>query len=309
MDWGFENQKFYIEYTSCTRPVGTLYEEFDRRALEIAESNIDDLLVSISGGVDSQAMLNSFLKQDIPVKTVFMYLPGYNDIEYDNLKLLDMKLQIKTEIVDIDPYKYKEELEEEAEKYDIQTNSLLHKKFFSMLPSSANIVFMDYDPYIHVDENWDFFWYQGFNSTEVTRDRALRLLKREGKIIWFGDTSEMRTSLLDEEMLWSILYSWKYYYGNGVTRDTGHKLRLRTDDRWDFYLKPFVYGKYWKDELIYFSKFSGFENVPFLYQKPLYMKEHAVLVPLQEFIDFYKSCTKEKRRFYENLHVQGGYFD
>jgi hypothetical protein len=309
MNWGFEDTKFYIEYSSCTRPVGNLYEEFDRRAVEIAEETHTELLLSISGGVDSQAMLRSFMKQDIPVKTVFMYLPGYNDIEYNNLKILDEKLKIKTEIVDIDPYKYKDELLEESEKYDIQTNSLLHKKFFSMLPSSSNIVFMDYDPYIHVDENWDFFWYQSLNSTEVTRDRALRLLKREGKIIWFGDTSEMRASLLNEEMLWSILYSWKYYYGNGVTRDSGHKLRLRTDDRWDFYLKPFIYGKYWKDELIYFSKFSGFENVPFLYLKPLYMKEHAVLVPLNEFVDFYNSCTKEKRRFYENLHVPGGYFD
>ena len=309
MNWGFENEKFYIDYLSCSRPIGNIYQEFDRRALQIAEENTNEILISVSSGVDSQAMLTSFLKQNIPVKSVFMYLPGYNDLEYSNLKIVDEKFKIKTEIIDFDPYDYKDELEKEAEVYDIQTNSLLHKKFFSLLPDNANIVFMEYNPYVHIDNDWNSFWYQGFNSIEVTRDKAFRLLNRSGKIFPFSDTSEMRASLLQEEMFQSMLYSWKYYHGNGITRNIGLKISLKTIDRWDFYLKPFIYGKYWKDELEYFPKYAGFENIPFLYSRPLHMKEHAILIPLKELIDFYNLGTGENRRYYENYHIPGKSFD
>lgn len=311
MKWGFENQKFYIDYTSCSRPFGNIYEEFDKRAVEIAEQSKGDILVSISSGIDSQAMLLSFLKQNIPVTPVFMYLPGYNETEFRNLKIISERFKVKPEIINIDPYEIKQELLEETEKFDIQTKSLLHKKFFSMLPLHSDIVYIDYNPYIHIDteKDWSCHWYQGFNSTEITREKSIKLLIREGNIFSFSNTSEIMASMLTEELLWSLINSWRYYHGNKVTRSVGPKLRLNTTDRWDFYLKPFIYGKYWKDEIIYFPKTSSFENIPYLNTKPLYMKEHAVLIPLKELIEFYSSCTAEKRRYYENCNELGGNFN
>ena len=84
MNHGFEDGKWYIDYTSCTRPVGNMRQESDKRALDIAQSN-SKLMISLSAGIDSQSVLHSFITQDIPVETAFLYLPGYNDNEYNNL--------------------------------------------------------------------------------------------------------------------------------------------------------------------------------------------------------------------------------
>lgn len=74
MIYGFENEKFYIDFF----PVR---EESDHRALEIANIG-SKFIISFSGGLDSQAVLHSFYKYDIAVETAFLYLPTYNDQEY-----------------------------------------------------------------------------------------------------------------------------------------------------------------------------------------------------------------------------------
>jgi hypothetical protein len=230
-----------------------------------------------------------------------MYLPGYNDNEYQNLKIVNKKFGIKTHIIDIDPHFCRAELEAEAAEHNIQINSILQKKFLSLVPSDYDFVAMVHDPYIYIDDKFNFYWYQGHYSVESVRWRAFELVERSGKFIFFGDSSEFLASILNEELLWSCLTAWRHYKNNGINRRGSH-LNLQTEDRWDFYVKPFIYGKYWKDELIYFPKFSGFENISYL-QTPLPSKEHAVLVPLKEFVNFLNSGNASPKRYYQNLHM------
>ena len=64
MHWGFdENNKFYVEHASCTRPAGDLREESDRRARDIYLNNPSKIMLCLSSGLDSQIALVSFLKQ------------------------------------------------------------------------------------------------------------------------------------------------------------------------------------------------------------------------------------------------------
>lgn len=294
---GFENEKWYMEYSSCRYVPGNMRQESDRRAVQIAETS-SKIMLSLSGGVDSQSMLLSFLQQDIPVESAFLYLPGYNDHEYKNLKFIERKYGIKTHIIDLDPYKYKDEMEEEAEKYDIQINSILQKKFLSFLPEDYDFIQMVHDPYVHINRDGDPFWFQGYNSFEMVRQRAFDLLPRSGKVIFYGDTSEFLVSILDEEILWSCIHSWQYFKGNGLTKPNSSFVFLDTTDRWDYYIKPLIYGKYWKDELTYFPKSAGFENIPFLLT-PLKMRDRSFMTELRPFVDFLKSCNGETKRYYE----------
>jgi len=294
---GFENGKWYIDYTTCKRPVGNMRQESDKRAVEIAGSN-DKIMISLSSGIDSQSVLHSFVTQDIPVETAFLYLPGYNDNEYNNLKIVDKKYGIKTHIVDFDPYDYKEEMEAEAEATGIQVNSILQKKFLSLLPDDYDFVSITHDPYVVISmQERASFWFMGYNTPEIARQRAFESLPRKGKFHFYGDTSEFLASILDEEILHSCMYSWSYFAFNGLNKEG---VQLRTVDRWDYYIKPLIYGKYWKDELIYFPKYAGFEKVPFL-KAPLPYEKHAMRTPFRDFIRFLKSYTGETRRFYENI--------
>jgi hypothetical protein len=85
MNFGFENNKFYVDIPPCKRAPGTMRKESDRRALEIAEAG-SKLMLCMSSGVDSQAVLHSFYEQGIPIECVYFYMPGHNDVEYAQLK-------------------------------------------------------------------------------------------------------------------------------------------------------------------------------------------------------------------------------
>jgi len=176
----------------------------------------------------------------------------------------------------------------------------LQKKFLSFLPEDYDFIQMVHDPYVHINREGDPFWFQGYNSFEMVRQRAFDLLPRSGKVIFYGDTSEFLVSILDEETLWSCIHSWQYFKGNGLTKPNSSYVFLDTTDRWDYYIKPLIYGKYWKDELTYFPKSAGFENIPFLLT-PLKMRDRSFMTELRPFVDFLKSCNGENKRYYEML--------
>ena len=95
MIYGFEDNKFYVEYHGCSRPVRNMREESDRRARDLVNDG-GKFMLGFSGGLDSQAVLQSFRDIDAPIETAFLYLPGYNDNEFEQVKFLDKKYQIKT---------------------------------------------------------------------------------------------------------------------------------------------------------------------------------------------------------------------
>jgi len=301
MKHGFDGDQWWIEYPSCRWKPGNIREESDRRAVEIAQTS-DKIMLSLSGGVDSQTMLLSFKQQNIPFESAFLYLPGYNDHELKNLKLVEKFFGIKCHIIDLDIYKVKDELEKEAAEYDIQVNSILQKKFLSLLPEDCTFVQMTHDRYVHMNVENRPFWFRGYNSVETVRQRAFDLLERSGKFFLYGDNSEFLCSILDEEIMWACIYSWPYFKGNGLTKGSDFpRVHINTLDRWDYYIKPLVYAKYWKDEILYVPKWGGFENIPFLLAE-LKIREHAMITPLRPFIDFLKSCNSTTRRFYQNHH-------
>jgi hypothetical protein len=296
MKYGFDSDKFYLEYESCSRPAGNMREESDRRALEIAEAG-SKLYITISAGLDSQSVLHSFYTQGIPVDTVFFFMPGYNDVEYENLKLVDKKYGIKTQIVDLDPLKIKDEILADAEAHHLSTNQAIQKKFMSLLPSNWDLIQMVHDPFVYVSPTKKFYYYQGYHDPEISKIRLHSLLNRSGKFIPFGTTSEFIFSILNDDVYKSALFSSEYFDGNKLSKPG---TELKTLDRWDYYIKPLIYGKYWKDELIYFPKFGGWENVPYSAGNRWFRK-HAVAIPYFDFLDHLSSPPGNIKRYYENV--------
>ena len=90
INFSFENEKFFIEIDSCSRSVGNLREEFKRRAIDLYQNN-KRITLSLSSGLDSQAVLHTFIELGIDIEYAFLYFPGFNDNEYVNLKKLENK--------------------------------------------------------------------------------------------------------------------------------------------------------------------------------------------------------------------------
>lgn len=299
MKYGFLDGRFYIDIIGCSRQHGTMREESDRRAMELASTS-NNLLLSLSSGVDSQATLHSFYTQGIPIDTVFMYLPGYNDIEYENLKIVAKKYQITPTIIDINPDNLRSKIIEESLATDIHPYSILWKHFLTKIPEHLDFVQVSHDPYVHFSSlgGDPVRYFLGLHLPEIDRERAFNLVPRSGKFIHYGDTPEFLLSILEDSSFRAVINSYQYYANNRCHKPGTH---LTTTDRWDYYSKPFLYGKYWKDELIYFSKFVGYENIDYLQMgRPGFFFERSTLPPLKEILRALKSDPGGARnRYYE----------
>lgn len=310
MKYGFdENEYFYMDYDTCRYQPGNMREESDRRALEIANM-YSNLWVSNSGGVDSQSMIISLQKHGVPFESVFMYHPGYNEREIEQVRELDKKFGIKTHVIDIDPNSFKEELIKEAAENKVHLNSILVKKFVLELPSDVNLIMMSHDPYVHINADLKALWTCGYHSPEVNHDRILKNLDREGTVIFYGDTSEMLYSILTDDCFQGCVNAWQYFRDNKLDKPG---VSLQTVDRWDYYIKPIIYGKYWtRDEMTFYTKYQGFRQIEWLNISGIdcgadYFA-YAVMHPLDKFIAFLNSGPGKTKRFYQNISNRK-YFD
>jgi hypothetical protein len=134
---------------------------------------------------------------------------------------------------------------------------------------------------------------------EMCRARSFNFYGETRKGIMYSNTAEFILSTITDDISVAALKASEYFDGNSV--------KTSQFERWDFYIKPLLYGKYWGSELTYFPKFAGRENIEFLNYKGNYsthMKTHAVAIPYYEFINFMKNQDSLTRRYYENITVE-----
>jgi len=272
MQLGTDQTGFYIEYQPCRWTVGNLREEYNRRARDIIAQG-DKLILGISSGVDSQAALLSFRDQGIDIETAFLYMPGYNDCEYNNLKALEHAWQFKSQIIDIDPMKCKEEVLEVSKELGIPPFQIIHRKFLSELPD-INFLQGGDGPLITFVKDLAHF-YEGYNTYEMSRKRAGETLNRHSEYILFDKTSELVVSAVKDDIMTAFINAHGLYINQGV----------RNVDWWDVFIKPMYYGRYWGSDLMYFPKFGGAENIDYVMQgvEHNYRQQH-ILVPVDQLL-------------------------
>jgi hypothetical protein len=232
-------------------------------------------------------------------------MPGYNEIEYQQLQLVKKKYPVRIDVIDLDPMQYEEQVMTIAGKESIHPVQVMQSIFTSMLDTDADIIQMIHDPFVRITTDAKFYFYQGYHSPEVSRIRAVELLGRKGRYIPYGDPSEFVYSILNDDVYKAAIYTHKYFDGNGLQKENFH---LDSVDRWDFYIKPIIYGKYWRDELIYFPKYGGWEDVPFMNNIPSkpqlklpsisFYRKTAVLIPYFEFLEEL-STARVPLRYYQ----------
>jgi hypothetical protein len=273
MQLGTDQHGFYIEYDPCRWPVGNLREEYNRRARDIIALG-DKLILGISSGVDSQAALLSFMDQGIDIETAFLYMPGYNDNEYTNLKLLESAWGFKSQIIDIDPMACKEEVLAVSKDLNIPPFQVLHRKFLSELPD-INFLQGGDGPLITFVKDVAHF-YEGYNTYEMSRKRAGDTLNRHNEYILFDKTSELIVSAVSDNIMTAFINAHRLYTNQGV----------KNVDWWDVFIKPMYYGRYWGSDLMYFPKFGGAENIDYVMQgmEHEYKKDY-IIVPLDKLIN------------------------
>lgn len=297
MNYGFEDGKFYVDYVGASRPVGNIRQEALIRAREIADTH-KNIILGFSGGLDSQLMLHSFREIGADVETAFLHYPGFNDNELEQVEFLNRKYKIDTLVIELNPLELKDEIIQLSKDTDIPgKNHLIHSMFLSMLPDDATFVQMIRDPYCRLTQDYKGMrFYFGYYIPEMNRKRAFDRIKRSGSVVYFDDTPEYFLSLMSDKIFEGAHRAGKYFDENGLEKKN---MNLKQDDRWDFYIKPIMYGAYWGDELTYFPKFQGFENLDYLYGNPVFGK-HATVIWYRDLMEILKTPGMTKR-VYENF--------
>jgi len=287
MNYRLTDDIFYITLEGIDTPVGNIREESEMLARNLS-TNSNKILLSISSGVDSQMMLHSFTTQDLPYECSFLYSPGYNDIEFKQLKIIEKKYGFKSIIIELDPIKLKEQVIWESEKYKIQRNQIYQKIYLSKLPEDYDFIQMQHSTYTMTDKNHKFNFFHGYHSTTICRDRAFNLLNRKGKHIMFGENSRFTYSMLTDEI-----------YKISLIADEYLNMELCGMYRWTRYIKALMYAKYWGGALEYFPKFVGYENIEYLKDIGQF-HEHGIFIPLDLMLENMK--LNKTVEYKENYH-------
>ena len=139
INFNFCQDKFYVSYRPCGRPIQNLRKEFETRAKNLSNYS-KKLMLCLSSGLDSQAVMHSFFSQGIKIDYAFLYQPGFNETEYENIQILEKKYNFKAIVIEIDPEKVKDKVLDLHKKLNLPPNQILHKMFVEQLPEDADIL-------------------------------------------------------------------------------------------------------------------------------------------------------------------------
>jgi hypothetical protein len=297
MRWGWHDDRFYFEWQQLQRPWGNMREESEHRARELYGLN-PKILLSVSSGIDSQSMIHSFITQAIPFTAVFMFMPNYNNQELKNLRVLEQRWGFRSEIVTIDPIAQREAIERVSAELNAHPIAILHQLFLDQLPRDHDFVQMTHDPFVYVSSTGRRYYLQSYHDMPTTKQRVFDLVDREGCYRSYGDTTEFLLSIIDDPIYRAAITAHSYYDHNGLTKP---KTKLTLSDRYDYYIKPLLYGRYWGDELVYFGKRHGAEEIPYLSDADHDdFRKLGILVPVEEFVRDLKTSTRPVR-YYHNM--------
>ena len=299
-----ENDKFYVEYTACPEPIGTVRQEMEKSCIRLANEAQSKVLISLTSGLDSQVLLHTFHTLGLPYECAFMYHPGYNDFEYNNIKILEKKYGFKCTIVEIDPFTIREEIEASAIATGIPAEHHMMKKFLAQLPEDQD--------FCQGIESFDFVFRQGkaycmesWTAIEVASQRALKQVERSGKIVCIDRRApfdNFALAYLSDPVVTGYINGLEYIKGNGlVDKETGEPPPLIFS--WEYYVKPIIYGIHWGKELEIFPKYVSSEKVDFI-MNPVdsrlrhNYKNKCVFVPRDELIEHLTNWGSNKvKRF------------
>lgn len=295
------NNKFYVEWEPCEYIPLNIKDAWEYRARKLYKEN-DKLILGLSSGVDSQAILYSFLSQDIPIKTAFFHMKGYNDNEFDQLKELEYKMNFKTTFVlDCDPNEVKDKVIEESRKnghtpYD----PFMKKHFIKRLPEDHTFIYGYNGPNIYV-KNGIRYLIDCPGDLSVLRTGAFKNEGRIAPVINWEHDSVIMYSILTDQYVNNFMTAFEYY--SNIDADAGDD-RIPWFGYWDTYIKCLVYANQWGDNLIYFPKLSGLEKVDYIMNGPIFdYRLNLVVIKQDELLEFFKS-NNSRKRFYATYRLQ-----
>jgi hypothetical protein len=230
-------------------------QSFYKDARQLLDKEKDIPAVMFSGGLDSQIVVKSLMANNAEFECFFMYRPGANETELENARLCQKRWGFRLNIIDIDPVADFQNYQQLMPSADITGYSYcLYHSFTKQIPDTFSLI-QGTAPYLILwrgkTELEVIFSY--YDSIEQNR-RVIDHTAGKPRHIHFPYTDKLHCMMMANQYVNHLRNCFDYYAFQ--YNDMLDKYSI-----WDNCFKPLIHSHIWGDELIYFPKKHGMENM------------------------------------------------
>lgn len=310
-----EGDTYTVRYHASSRNVGDLRTEFNNDAYRI-KNTLGPVYVLFSSGVDSQVIARCFKDVGVDAEYVFLNLVGHsNGVELSRIAECERFYGIKVKIIDVDINQYKDEWLERT-KHEIPSYMFHYpyEQLVKQLPENWPVIFQgECEPTIIGAERGFAEFYTNYY---VGSNQRTRVMEKFRKVMDFPFSSEALTSYYTDENMKAFCSVGKYFGSLELQKKNGTE--INTGEYWDYFGKAMTKGRYFKNDILWYGKLTGYESCPswFLEKKVPNILESRILVPCHNLIGFLennRSCYKDYKGYdkrydhrYTSLSSLGG---
>jgi hypothetical protein len=280
-------KNFYVTYSSPTRDYSNIRDEFNHDAIEISKKH-GPVYIAFSSGVDSQIIARSFIDKKLDAEFVFLRMKNVNDVEYGQMKECEKFFNIKVRVIEVDLEEYKNQWQEENASNSVNCISQYPFKFLSnSLKENWPIISQgSIEPCLVGSNETNVAMYHNYYESMELR---FKLMRDSREIIDFPASAESVASYYTDNNMKTFASTFKYFCKN--------MLGVEHTQMFNVYAKSFVKGQYYKKDIIWFSKLTGYENGPDWLLQLDYIKDTRVSVPYWELVDFLENTRGQQKTF------------
>lgn len=288
-------QEHVVRYQSPSRKFGDLREELNNDAKLISEK-YGKVYIAFSSGVDSQVILRCFLDMKVDFEPFFIHVKGRNDFEKVVMENSEKFYGIKIKIVEV-------QLEEHRDEWQARCNSekfptLTHYPFdlaskmlpenYPMIMSGAN------EPAIIGTRLTGLHIYHNCYESLCLR---FNLINKHRTILDFPYSAESLASYYCDDLIKTWGDVCNYYITNDLVV-AGTQQPVVAASRFNYYLKGLLKGKYFKRDILWPSKKTGYENYPnWMIPHWKYPKEAHISANYNDVVQHLESCSGSIKEF------------
>ena len=278
---------FFVTYSSPHRDYSNIRDEFDNDAMEISKKH-GPVYIAFSSGVDSQIIARSFIDKKLDAEFVFLRMKNVNDVEYNQMKECEDFFNIKVRVIEVDLEEYKNQWLEENTSNSVNCISQYPFKFLSdSLKENWPIISQGSVEPCLIGSNISnvSLYHNYYESMEI----RFKLMGKSREIIDFPSSAESVASYYTDDNMKTFASTFKYFFKN--------TLGVEQAQMFNVYAKSFVKGQYYKKDIIWFSKLTGYEKGPDWLLQLDYKKDTRVSVPYWELVDFLENTRGKQKVF------------
>jgi len=290
IEFSQEPEQFSVTYTSPSRDFSNIRDELNNDAISISKTH-GPVYIAYSGGIDSQIIARSFKDMNLDCEHVFLHSPGYNDVDLAQVEYSSSVIGIDVRVITVDLNSKRTEWEQDNKNNQVNYISQYPFKYLcEQLSENFPIISQGkHEPCVVGTSSDNSYIYHNRHEAMELR---FNLMGQHRKVIDFPYSSESIASYYTDKNMQTFVNTLKYYYENN--------LHVPSSQLFNIYAKPFVKGQYYKDnELVWFSKLTGYESYPDWLRQLDYIKDTRVTVPYWELIDFLTNTRNETKTFTE----------